>query len=99
MLPILSENIWIHNLYLRALFENVPVGTKREDSFITLAAVAPYNKAPGTATGYFTNMTFQGDNAGPTVGVFGDERTYIAGELSQHLSSLFGCCLRWWQLI
>lgn len=77
LLPILSPNIWIDNLYPRALFENAPVGLKREEAYITLAGVPPYKKAPGTATRYMTNMKFQGDNAGPTVGVFGDERPIV----------------------
>ena len=29
-----------------------------------------------------------------TIGIV---RTYIAGELSPQLASLFDCCLRWWQ--
>ncbi|NJR42064.1 MAG: hypothetical protein HC767_04845 [Akkermansiaceae bacterium] len=70
------------NLYLRALFRNNPADAQdREHVFIALGAVAPYAPAPSTATRYMTNMTFQGDNNGSTVGVFGDESTYVEGLL------------------
>lgn len=84
LIPIGSEQIWLDNLYLRAVSQNVPPGPTRKNLFITLIAVAP-NEGPGTALGYLTSMTLQGDDLGPTVGVFGDEKVYIEGALSNRI--------------
>lgn len=88
ILAIVSPNLWLDSLYLRALFENGMDGVDREDAFISLVGVAPDGVAVGTKAVYMTNMTFQGDNAGPTVGLFADERTYIEGKRSTLLCVL-----------
>ena len=80
MLVLFTSDIWLDNLYLRALFENVPSGVEREGSFISLAAV-PKNPGPrrGSVSRYMTRMTFQGDNVGPVMGLFADESVYVEG--------------------
>lgn len=80
MLTILAPDIWLDNLYLRVLFANAKTDLTREEAFVTLAAAPPLEIThAGTATRYMTNMTFQGDNAGPAVGVWGDEKVYVEG--------------------
>lgn len=82
MLALVSPDIWLDNLYLRTLFKNTEEGVKRGDVYIGLAAVPPLNGTrEGTATRYMTRMTFQGDNKGPTVGVWGNEKVYVEGVL------------------
>lgn len=78
LMAFATPDIWVDNLYLRTHFKTVKAGVTRETTFIGLAAVGPL-KGPrmGTATRYFTNMTFQGDDKGPTMGLFSDEPTYI----------------------
>ena len=80
LLTITSSDIWVDNLYLRTLFKNAKKGLQRKDGFVGLAAIAPLNGTLlGTGARYFTRMTFQGDNKGPTVGVFADEKTFVEG--------------------
>lgn len=82
MVPIFSDRIWLDNLYLRSHFRGVPPGSLRLEKFITLAAMPPLNGTrAGTGARYLTRMTLQGDNQGPTVGVFADEKVYIEGLL------------------
>lgn len=77
---MVRNEMWLDNLYLRTLFKNAPLGVMRDDQFISLAAVPLLNGTRGgNATRYMTRMTFQGDDAGPTVGVFADEKSYVEG--------------------
>lgn len=92
LLAIVAPDFWLDNLYLRALFVNVQEGAKRAEKFVALAAVPPINGTrAGTATRYMTRMTFQGDNAGPTVGVWGDEKVYVEGVLNSDGRVAVGC--------
>lgn len=80
LMVIWSPDIWLDNLYLRAHYKLLVTDVPREDTFISLAGLPPVEGPRlGTTTRYFTNMTFQGDGKGPTVGVFADEPTYIEG--------------------
>ena len=82
-MTILSPNLWLDNLYLRTVIpaSDVP----RDEMFVALTAVAPTR---GNATRYMTRMTFQGDNAGPTVGIFGNEKVFVEGESLSHTDSI-----------
>lgn len=89
MLAILAPAIWLDNLYLRAQWAGTPEFS-REDSFIALTSVAPINGTRASnATRYMTRMTFQGDNAGPTVGVFGDQKVFVEGATLLFCDALF----------
>lgn len=80
MIPIFSDKIWLDNLYLRSHCRGVPPGSLRLEKFITLAAMPPLNGTrANTGARYLTRMTLQGDNQGPTVGVFADEKVYVEG--------------------
>ena len=62
MLVILSPNMWLDNLYLRALFANVPLGEEqlRSKTSITLAGAPPIADNPAISVArYMTRMTFQ----------------------------------------
>ena len=87
MLTMYTADIWLDNLYLRALYVNpVPGREDREIGFVALAAVAVVvnGTRAGTAARYMSRMTFQGDDWGPTVGVFADEKVYVEGAAVSH---------------
>ena len=84
MLSILSPDMWLDNLYLRTLVPQNSTAS-RADSFVALTAVAP---VAGNTSRYMTRITFQGDNMGPTVGMFADEKVFIEGVCATGASNL-----------
>lgn len=88
-LAIVGDDIWVDNLYLRTLFTNAKQGLARKDGYIALTAIAPLNGTKlGSGARYFSRMTFQGDNKGPTVGVFADEKVFVEGMLASSARSI-----------
>lgn len=80
IMSIWSPDIWVDNLYLRAHYKPEQTDLPREVTFLSLVGLPPVEgRRLGTTTRYFTNMTFQGDDIGPTPGVFANEPTYIEG--------------------
>lgn len=93
VLPLKTPDIWLDNLYVRALYRNAPANVTREDAFLAMIPVPGRRLLDNFTreeppTRYLTRMTLQGDNLGNTVGVFGDESVYIEGATTvyEHLS-------------
>eukprot|EP00892_Ulva_mutabilis_P002164 jgi/Ulvmu1/11949/UM082_0028.1 len=76
LLPILSFRFWLDNVYLRAVYHNVP--NDRAYQYISLLGLAPMRwPLRGEGKRYVTRTTFQGDGTGPTVGIWADENVYV----------------------
>jgi hypothetical protein len=75
LLGIVSSNFWADNLYMRAALPN---DTEREYHFPALAVVPPQATA-SIASVFLTNMIFQGDGEGSSVGIGADDKVFVAG--------------------
>jgi hypothetical protein len=82
LLRIASGNFWADNLYMRSALPN---GTNRESHFPTLAVVPP-QATKSTAAVFLTNMIFQGDGEGSTVGIAADDKVFVSGS---HVCRMF----------
>jgi hypothetical protein len=75
LLGVASVNFWADNLYLRATSRK-SVG--RDEHFPALTVAPPQAFSPISSV-FLTNMIFQGDGEGSTVGIAADEKVYVSG--------------------
>lgn len=84
--------LWLDNLYLRAVGIGSGDGESggRRGQYIVLGIFAPLQgMLKGLGQRYVTRTTFQGDGAGPALGIYTDESTYVESAplpCSLHLS-------------
>jgi hypothetical protein len=74
-----SAKFWADNLYMRVA---LPKGYGRQDHTPVLAQVWPAATVPTPAV-FLTNMIFQGDGEGPTVGIYTGHKLFMSG--SRHI--------------
>lgn len=80
LLSVISGKFWADNLYLRT---TKPPDVDRAFHFPALAIVPPLST--GTKATYWTNMIFQGDGSGSTVGmgIAADTKVFVQGKLPE----------------
>jgi hypothetical protein len=90
LLSITGRKFWADNLYLRT---TLAPGENREFDFPALG-ILPTSSTGGGKASYWTNMIFQGDGRGSTVGLAVDSKVFVQGTATRDET----VCRHVWQL-
>jgi hypothetical protein len=83
---LITSSIWLDNLYVRVI--DPSDGAERKDWFPAIVAIKPAISSQNNSDLYMTNVTFQGDGLGPTVGLgAAGANVYVQGACCSNGSS------------